>query len=81
MALRVRRSPRARADLLQLWRFIAEDNETAADGVIDRIEQVLHMLADYPQAGRQRPEISAGLRSFQIGGSILFYRLADRISF
>ena len=67
MALRVRRSPRARADLLQLWRFIAEDNEIAADGVIDRIEQALHMLADHPQAGRPRPEISARLRSFPIG--------------
>jgi toxin ParE1/3/4 len=78
MAHRVSRSPRARADLLMLWRFIAEDSETAADGVIDHIEQALHMLADHPHAGRQRPEIGAGLRSFAVGRYVLFYRIAGQ---
>jgi toxin ParE1/3/4 len=32
------------------------------------------MLAKYPEAGRERPEIAAGLRSFPIGKYVLFYR-------
>jgi plasmid stabilization system protein ParE len=32
MALKVFRTPRARADLVEIWNYIADDNETAVDG-------------------------------------------------
>ena len=67
------RRPLARQDLLDLWDYIAEKDETAADGVLDRIEDVLAMLADNPEAGRLRAELSDDLRSFPVGSSVLFY--------
>lgn len=31
------------------------------------------MLADNPQAGRERPELGRGIRSFPVGNYIVFY--------
>ncbi len=67
------RRPRAFQDLLDLWDYIADDNEAAADGVLDRIEGVVTMLADNPGAGRARPELASELRSFPVGTVVLFY--------
>ncbi|MHB8885695.1 MAG: type II toxin-antitoxin system RelE/ParE family toxin [Methylovirgula sp.] len=67
------RTPRARRDLIEIWEFIAKDNEQAANKVLDRIEDVLQMLSDNPKAGRLRPELTGDLRSFPIGTYILFY--------
>tara|TARA_B100000378_G_C17914672_1_gene367488 strand:- start:162 stop:458 length:297 start_codon:yes stop_codon:yes gene_type:complete len=75
LSLRITRRPRAREDLLEVWGYIADDNETAADRMLDRIEQKLLMLADHPHAGRERPEIAAGLRSFPVGNYVIFYRI------
>lgn len=70
---KVTRRPRARQDLIEIWTYIADDNETAADGVLDRIDGVLAMLANNPLAGRERPELVASLRSFPVGSYVLFY--------
>ncbi|MBB2963905.1 type II toxin-antitoxin system RelE/ParE family toxin [Methylobacterium sp. R2-1] len=67
------RRPLARQDLLDLWDYIADRDETAADGVLDRIEAVLAMLADNPEAGRLRAELFENLRSFPVGSFVLFY--------
>jgi hypothetical protein len=37
-ANKIIRSPLARRDLIDIWQFIADDNETAADRQLDRIE-------------------------------------------
>ncbi|MBO0906546.1 type II toxin-antitoxin system RelE/ParE family toxin [Jiella sonneratiae] len=75
MSLRITRRPRAREDLLEVWSYIADDNETAADRMLDRIEQKLLMLADNPRAGRERPEVAGGLRSVPVGNYVIFYRI------
>ncbi|KQS99189.1 MULTISPECIES: type II toxin-antitoxin system RelE/ParE family toxin [unclassified Rhizobium] len=62
MVLDLRRSPRAKADLIDIWRYIARDNDAAAD-----------RLSDRPEAGRPRPELHADLRSFPVGNYIIFY--------
>jgi toxin ParE1/3/4 len=80
VALSIRRSPRARRDLVEIWNYIADDNETAADQTLWRIDSVLRMLADNPQSGRHRPELHPEIRSFPMGNYVVFYRaLADAI--
>lgn len=75
MALRISRTPRARLDLVEVWSYIADDNEAAADQVLRCIDSVLSMLADTPLAGRARPELRPEIRSFPVGNYILFYRV------
>lgn len=68
------RSARARADLIEIWGFIANDNQAAADHMLDRFEQILSTLAQNPLMGRARPELAQDLRSFPVGSYVLFYR-------
>jgi toxin ParE1/3/4 len=77
MARRLYKRPQADLDLDSIWDFIANDNPTAADRVLDRIGDVLDMLIRNPLAGRQRPELASGLRSFAAGNYIVFYLPLD----
>lgn len=52
-----RLSGRARRDLLEIWRYIADDNETAADRFIDLITHRFHLLGKNPYAGRSRDDL------------------------
>lgn len=74
------RSPRARLDLIEIWISIADDNQTAADRMLDRFEAALRTLRDNPLAGRARPELGPNLRSFPVGNYVLYYQpIADGI--
>lgn len=73
MANEVFRRPRARLDLMEIWGYVAADNEGAADRLLDRIDEVLRTLSQQPMAGRERPELAAALRSFTVGNYVLFY--------
>jgi toxin ParE1/3/4 len=73
----VTRSPEAAQDLLEIWQYIADDNEAAADKLLDEIDRASKMLARNPAAGRERPELVPRLRSFPVGRYIVFYRPID----
>lgn len=73
MASNLSRRPQAETDLEEIWLFIAADNIGAADRLLDRIGSVFEMLAENPQAGRQRPELGMSIRSFAVGNYIIFY--------
>lgn len=77
MPASVRQTPRARLDLFELWEFIASDSMTAADRMLDRIDQAARMLAAHPEAGRLRPDLLPHIRSFPVGAYVLFYRPED----
>jgi toxin ParE1/3/4 len=68
----------AKADLLDAWLFIAEENMDAADGVIDAIHQEAQTLSLQPMMGRERPELAQGVRSWPTSTRyILFYEPFD----
>ncbi|WP_337182329.1 type II toxin-antitoxin system RelE/ParE family toxin [Shinella sp.] len=73
--LEVMHLPQAEEDLIAIWRYIADENEAAADRLLDRIAAVTRKLSVHPEAGRLRPELAAGLRSFVIGNYVLFYKV------
>lgn len=70
-------SRRARRDLIGIWCYIADDNESAADRFIDLITQRFQPLGKNPYAGRSRDELRPGYRSFPAGQYVVFYRLSD----
>jgi len=70
-------SGRARRDLLEIWRYIADDNETAADRFIDLLVQRFQLLGKNHYAGRSRDELRSGYRSFPVGQYVVFYRVAE----
>lgn len=70
----VRFLPLARDDLHAIWEYVAQDNLAAAERLVDRIEELGHLLAAHPQLGRRREELAPTLRSFPTGRYLIFYR-------
>ncbi len=65
----------AHRDLEELWDHIAEENPSAADRFLDRIQQSCTQLAAQPEMGQRRPEFASGqYRSFSIGAYVVYYR-------
>lgn len=77
MPLKVNRRPLAREDALEIWRYIARDDPRAADAVVDRFDQLIAMLARHPEAGRARPDLRQGYRSFPDGRFLIVYTYDD----
>jgi toxin ParE1/3/4 len=69
----VRRTATSRRDLIEIWKYVAADNEHAADGLLDHIEAVLGLLAKSPLLGRSREELAPDMRSFPVGNYVIFY--------
>jgi toxin ParE1/3/4 len=64
----------AKADLLEIWAFIAVESESAADRLLDRLNGAIENVALHPDMGRERPDLAAGLRSHPVERYILFYQ-------
>jgi toxin ParE1/3/4 len=71
---RFTRRPRAEADLLEIWLYVAQDSVSAADRLLDRIEAQCRLLADNPRLGRARPEIAPDARAWVVGRYLVLYR-------
>src|SRR5690348_2664568 len=74
MMPRIVRTFPARDDLRQIWLYVADRNETAADSLIDRFERTLQMLARHPLVGEAVPQIRPDLRRFTVGPYVLYYQ-------
>ncbi|MBI3799462.1 MAG: type II toxin-antitoxin system RelE/ParE family toxin [Deltaproteobacteria bacterium] len=53
--------PDARADLEELWSYIAKDNPDAADTYLDEIYQKTQQHADHPYMGKSEPTLAKRL--------------------
>ena len=67
-------SAQARADLLRIWLYVAEDSEPAADRLLEVIEEKIMRLAIFPEMGSPRDDIRPDLRSLTHGRYLVFYR-------
>ena len=70
-------SPEAQQDLIDIWAYIAQFSEDAADTLIDLIDLKTDLLTQVPHTGKQREEIYPNLRSFPVKKYIIFYRPID----
>jgi toxin ParE1/3/4 len=69
--------PKAEADLLEIWLYVAQDSPRAADRLLDRIEVQCQLLADNPHLGRARPEIAPDPRAWVVGRYLILHRTQD----
>lgn len=51
--------PDAVADLEEIWEFIADDDVTAADRVLEEIYKAIHTLVAFPQMGHSRSDLTS----------------------
>ncbi|MEK7408951.1 MAG: type II toxin-antitoxin system RelE/ParE family toxin [Acidobacteriota bacterium] len=71
---RIRLSRQARADLDDIWLYVARDRgPETADAVIDAITERFLLIAQMPRAGCRRDELAPGLRSFPADQHVIYY--------
>ena len=71
-------APAARADLEEIFWFIASDNPRRARSYIAEIEQACSNLCDMPHMGMKRPDLRPGLYIFPLWRRIaIAYELPD----
>ena len=66
-------TPRAEAQLYEIWSNIALDSPRAADAWFQRVMRKIHLAADLPHMGAPRPELSATARILVEGRYIVIY--------
>lgn len=67
----------AETDLLDTWLYIAEDQPINADRYLDKLQEKAQKLAEFPELGRDRPELAEGLKSFPIDRYNLYYTVTE----
>jgi toxin ParE1/3/4 len=75
---RVNKLPTARSDLIEIWRYIADDSPHEANRFLDRMEERVDLILENPGMGKGREEFAQHLRSFPVGNYVIFYRPLDR---
>ena len=72
---RLRLSLAARADLDDIWVYVAQEgSEGAANSIVDAIAERFPALLRMPGSGRKRDEVRRGLRSHPVGNYVIYYR-------
>ena len=74
---RLLKRPEAENDLDEIWLFIAKDNPSNADRLLDWLQEKFLVLADFPQMGTSCYELKNGLRSHVVGNYMIFYFQID----
>ena len=76
----LRVSDQAEEDLISIWLYVSEHNESAAYRLISEINAKYSLLSEYPEIGRIREDLGdKSYRSFAVGSYIIFYRLTDEV--
>jgi toxin ParE1/3/4 len=65
----------AKQDLLSIWSYIADDNPSAADKLLDTLNKRIGTLADHPLLGPARPDIAPDLRYLVSLDYLILYRV------
>lgn len=74
MTPRVTRRAAARADLAEIWDYIAQDDPERATTFLSSLESVFETLANQPMMGRERSELGENVRSFPAGRYAIYYQ-------
>ncbi|MBD2609178.1 type II toxin-antitoxin system RelE/ParE family toxin [Scytonema hofmannii FACHB-248] len=73
-------SPQAAQDLQEIHDYLFVKNPDTANKFLDAMAQKFEILANFPNMGRRRDELSPILRSFPVDDYLIFYRpIADGI--
>ena len=73
-------SANARADLIDIWRYLAtEAGDRVADAALERLHAAAMSLDVRSQRGAPRDDIRMGLRMLIVRPYLLFYRVRDAV--
>ena len=68
-------SPRADADLDEVWTFIARDDPRAADRMEQALHEAMEQLTRMPGLGHRREDANERYRFWRVGAYLIAYRV------
>ena len=71
---KARLSDQAKEDMVEMWEYIAQENPSAADRLLQTLVKQYKSLAENPGMGRLREELRPDIRSFPVGNYLILYR-------
>lgn len=71
---RLRRTARAEEDWIDIWTYIARHNPSAADRLLDLLDEKSRFLAHNPRLGAAREDVAPGVRHLPVGRYLILYR-------
>lgn len=71
----VRFSRKARRDLNSVYTYVAQDNVSAAETIVEKLYRICTLLSTNPKLGRPRPEPGAEIRYIPVSNLNVFYTL------
>jgi toxin ParE1/3/4 len=74
---RVRLSLETSRDLEGIESYIFQDNPDAAARLIRLVRKKCELLSMQPGMGRDRLDVSSGLRGFPVGNYVIFYQTSN----
>jgi plasmid stabilization system protein ParE len=69
--------PEALTDLNEIWEYIAADNPSAADRVLDEIQEAIRALVPFPQQGHLRTDLTSRPLRFHLVRDLLIAYAPD----
>jgi toxin ParE1/3/4 len=75
-----RLAPEARADIEEIWAYVAEDNIEAATRVRQAFLDACRLLAQHPRLGHRREDLTThpGVRFWPVFSYLIVYRPKER---
>jgi toxin ParE1/3/4 len=70
---RIERTTRARNDAAEIWFYIAQDNDAAADTLLDHIDERIKSLARMPLSAEAADFVRPGVRRSSLGNYVIYY--------
>lgn len=70
-------APSAFADLEEIWLFVSEKNEVAAERLIRKLSEKFELLAANAKIGASRDELMIGMRMFPYKSYNIYYFLTE----
>ena len=73
------RTKRARQDLIDIWLYVATEDQDAADAVLDGIDAKCQLLVRHPLLGPSREDIRPGFRYLRAGQYLVLYQVDESV--
>jgi toxin ParE1/3/4 len=70
---RIIRSAQSENDLIAVWRYVALDNVAAATRLLERINNRVELLREFPLLGEAQPQFGENTRRIVEGNYLIYY--------
>jgi toxin ParE1/3/4 len=72
--IRIFKSPQYQTDVGEIWNHISQSSPKGAEKVIEGVEDVIGLLADFPSIGTLCPHLAPNLRRCRWREFLIYYR-------